>query len=59
MPRLLLYKQEILLKEEIPLDVTDLNRLLPNSLPLGTALDVPLFGIQIMFLLLEKKPLEL
>src|SRR6266550_1095245 len=37
----------------------DLNRLLPNSLPLGIALDEPLLGIQIMFLSLEKKPLEL
>src|SRR6266567_1728896 len=58
-PRLLLYRREILLKDEIPLDVTDLNRLPLNSLLLGITLDVPLLGIQTMFLSLEKKPLEL
>jgi len=55
----LLYRREILLKDEIPLDVTDLNRLLLNSLLLGIAPDVLLLGIQTTFLSLEKKPLEL
>src|SRR6266566_1789485 len=41
------------------LDVTDLNRLLLNSLLLGTAPDVLLLGIRTTFLSLEKKPLEL
>jgi len=54
----LLYRREILLKDEMPLDVSDLNQLLLNSLLLGIALDVLLLGIQIMFLSLEKKPLE-
>src|SRR6266550_8765074 len=58
-PQSLLYKREILLKDEISLDVTDLNRLLLNSLLLGIVLDVPLLGIQTTFLSLEKKPLEL
>src|SRR6266576_2687076 len=58
-PQSLLYKREILLKDEIPLDVMDLNRLLLNSLPLGIAPDELLLGIQIMFLSLEKKLLEL
>src|SRR6266550_5592443 len=58
-PQSLLYRREMLLKDEIPLDVMDLNRLLLNSLPLGIALDELLLGIQIMFLSLEKKPLEL
>src|SRR6266550_4069102 len=58
-PQLLLYRREIPLKDEIPLDVTDLNRLPLNSLLLGIALDVPLFGTQTMFLSLEKKLLEL
>src|SRR6266550_1797384 len=58
-PQLLLYKREILSKDEMFLDVTDLNRLLLNSLPLGIVLDAPLFGTQTMFLSLEKKPLEL
>src|SRR6266550_6358277 len=57
-PQSLLYKRGILLKDEIPLDVTDLNRLLLNSLPLGIALDELSLGIQTMFLSLEKKPLE-
>src|SRR6266576_194671 len=58
-PQSLLYKREILLKDEIPLDVTDLNQLLLNSLLLGTAPDVLLLGIRTTFLSLEKKPLEL
>src|SRR6266550_7101723 len=57
-PQSLLYRREILLKDKIPLDVTDLNRLLLNSLLLGIALDVLLLGIQTTFLSLEKKPLE-
>src|SRR6266576_6038006 len=40
------------------LDVTDLNRLLLNSLLLGIPPDVLLFGIQTTFLSLEKKPPE-
>src|SRR6266576_1435414 len=58
-PQLLLYRREILSKDEIPLDVMDLNRLLLNSLLLGIAPDVLLLGIQTTFLSLEKKPLEL
>src|SRR6266550_3921535 len=58
-PQLLLYRQEILLKDEMSLDVTDLNRLPLNSLLLGIAPDVLLPGIQTTFLSLEKKPLEL
>src|SRR6266550_6371624 len=58
-PQLLLYRREILLKDEIPLDVTDLNRLLLNCLLLGIAPDELLLGIQTTFLFLEKKPLEL
>src|SRR6266550_324989 len=58
-PQLLLYKREILSKDEKSLDVTDLNRLLLNSLPLGITPDVLLLGIQTTFLSLEKKPLEL
>src|SRR6266576_5083552 len=56
--QLLLYRQEILSKDETSLDVTDLNLLLLNSLLLGIAPDVLLLGIQTMFLSLEKKPLE-
>src|SRR6266567_8810838 len=59
MPQLLLYRREILLKDEISLDVMDPNRPLLNSLLLGIALDVLLLGIQTTFLSLEKKPLEL
>src|SRR6266550_9263654 len=58
-PQLLLYRRGILLKDEIPLDVMDLNRLLLNSLLLGITPDVSIFGTQTMFLSLEKKPLEL
>src|SRR6266576_2932157 len=57
-PQLLLYRREILLKDEMSLDVTDLNLLLLNSLLLGIAPDVLLLGIQTTFLSLEKKPLE-
>src|SRR6266550_3333769 len=57
-PQLLPYRREILLKDEMSLDVTDLNRLLLNSLLLGIVPDVPLHGIQTTFLSLEKKPLE-
>src|SRR6266576_2513202 len=57
-PQSLLCRREILSKDEISLDVTDLNRLLLNSLLLGVALDVLLPGIQTTFLSLEKKPLE-
>src|SRR6266567_5953089 len=59
MPQLLLYRREILLKDEISLDVMDPNRPLLNSLLLGIAPDVLLPGIQTTFLSLEKKPLEL
>src|SRR6266550_2775355 len=58
-PQLLLYRQEILSKDEMSLDVTDLNQLLLNSLLLGMAPDVLLLGIQTTFLSWEKKPLEL
>src|SRR6266550_9058039 len=58
-PQLLLYRQEILSKDEMFLDVTDLNQLLLNSLLLGITPDVLLLGIQTTFLSLEKKPLEL
>src|SRR6266550_4461747 len=58
-PQSLLYRQEILSKDEMSLDVTDLNQLLLNSLLLGIAPDVLLLGIQTTFLSLEKKPLEL
>src|SRR6266576_4837599 len=58
-PQLSLYRPEIPLKDEMSLDVTDLNRLPLNFLLLGITLDIPLFGTQTMFLSLEKKPLEL
>src|SRR6266550_4900145 len=58
-PQLLLYRQEILSKDEMSLDVTDLNQLLLNSLLLGITPDVLLLGIRTTFLSLEKKPLEL
>src|SRR6266550_8767292 len=58
-PQLLLYRREILSKDEISLDVTDLNRLLLNSLLLGIPPDELLLGIRTTFLSLEKKPLEL
>jgi len=57
-PQLLLYRREILLKDEMSLDVMDLNRLLLNSLLLGIPPDVLLLGIRITFLSLEKKPPE-
>src|SRR6266550_4961710 len=57
-PQLLLYRREILLKDEMSLDVTDLNQLLLNSLLLGITPDVLLLGTQTTFLSLEKKPLE-
>src|SRR6266550_9483140 len=58
-PQLLLYRREILLKDEMFLDVMDPNRLLLNSLLLGIVLDALSLGIQTMFLSLEKKLLEL
>jgi len=46
------------LKDEILLDVSDLNQVLLNSLLPGIVLDAPLLGIQIMSLSLEKRLLE-
>src|SRR6266550_7704075 len=58
-PPSLLYRREILSKDEMSLDVMDPNRPLLNSLQLGIALDVLLLGIRTTFLSLEKKPPEL